>query len=137
MRLSNIKNMNPFISRSFYGVINYVAALVSMASPWLFGFAHFGGAALFLPILIGWVQLIMAIFSNNSHGFIKIFPMPTHNVLDAFSGFILLVSPFLYGFCGKVCLPHVLIGGTFLIAGVFTHGSPFTTDDVHHEVVNN
>jgi hypothetical protein len=129
--------MNSFIPRSFYGVINYVAALTSMASPWLFGFAHFGGASLFLPITIGWVQLIMAIFSNNSHGFIKIFPMPTHNVLDAFSGFILLVSPFLYGFYDNVWLPHVLIGGTFFIAGIFTHGSPFTTDDVHHEVVNN
>ena len=132
--------MNPFISRSFYGIINYVAALVSMASPWLFGFEDSHGATFFLPILIGWVQLIMAIFSNNGHGFIKIFPMPTHNVLDAFSGFILLASPFLYGFAFAehgIFWPHVLIGGTFLIAGVFTHGSPFTTDDVHHEVVNN
>ncbi|MFD0750864.1 hypothetical protein ACFQZS_11980 [Mucilaginibacter calamicampi] len=132
--------MSAFIPRGFYGVINYVTALVSMASPWLFGFEDYRGAAFFLPILIGWVQLIMAIFSNNSHGFIKIFPMPTHNVLDAFSGFILLVSPFLYGFAfveNGIFWPHVLIGGTFFIAGVFTHGSPFTTDDVHHEVVNN
>lgn len=132
--------MNPFISRSFYGVINYITALVSMASPWLFGFAHVSSAALFIPLFVGWVQLIMAIFSNNSHGFIKIFPMPTHNVLDVFSGFVVFVSPFLYGFAyGEhgVFWPQVLIGGTFLIAGIFTKGSPFTTDDVHHEVVNN
>ncbi len=130
--------MNPFISRSFYGVINYVTALISMASPWLFHFADLGSAPLFLPITIGWVQLIMAIFSNNSHGFIKIFPMPTHNVLDVFSGFILAVSPFLYGFAfveNGVFLPHVLIGATFLIAGLFTHGSPFVNEEAHQEVV--
>lgn len=126
--------MKPFISRNFYGVINYVAALISMTSPWLFGFAHFGGAALFIPILVGWVQLIMAIFSNNSHGFIKVLPMTTHFCLDAFSGFILMTLPFLYGFYFKVWLPHTLIGATFLIAGLFTHGSPFSDNSNRQEV---
>jgi hypothetical protein len=63
--------MKPFISTAVYGVLNYIVALTLIASPWLFGFANVSSAALFLPLYIGWLQLIMAIFSNNETGFIK------------------------------------------------------------------
>jgi hypothetical protein len=119
--------MKPFISTSFYGVINYVGAIVLMASPWLFGFDYLGGAALFMPLLIGWFQLIMAIFSNNSHGFIKVFPMQMHFCLDVLTGSFLLALPFTYGFASKAFWPHFLLGSLFFVAGIFTKGSPFTT----------
>jgi hypothetical protein len=119
--------MKPFISTKLYGVINYVGAILLISSPWLFGFAHFGGAALFMPLLIGWFQLIMAIFSNNSHGFLKVFPMQMHHCLDVLSGSFLLALPWTYAFSSKVFWPHFLLGSLFFIAGIFTKGSPFTT----------
>ena len=57
--------MKPFISTTFYGVLNYIIALTLIASPWLFGFYNVSSAALLLPIYIGWLQLIMAIFADN------------------------------------------------------------------------
>ena len=99
---------------------------------WSVGYYQFGGAALFLPLLIGWLQLIMAIFSNNDHGFIKVFPMQMHLFLDVVTGSFLMCSPFVYGFSEKVFWPQVLIGGLIFFAGVFTKGSPLTS--MHHSL---
>jgi hypothetical protein len=123
--------MKPFISKGFYGVINWAVAFLLLASPWCWGsfytgFYTVGGAALFLPLLIGWLQFIMAVFSNNKHGFIKQFPMQMHFFLDVLTGSFLMCSPFVYAFSDKVFWPQVLLGGTLLIAGIFTKGSPFT-----------
>lgn len=129
--------MKPFISTAFYGVLNYIIALTLIASPWLFDLRHVSSAAFFLPIYIGWLQLIMAIFTNNETGFIKQFPVRIHYALDVVMGFILMVSPFLYGFAFDsvradgvfkgVFLPELLLGGLLFIMGLFTKKSPFTT----------
>jgi hypothetical protein len=118
--------MKAFIPTAFYGVVNYILALTLIASPWLFNLVDVSSAALFLPIYIGWLQLIMAIFSRNEMGFIKQFPMHTHLTLDVFMGFILFVSPFLYTFSGKAWVPEVLEGGLLIFLGIFTKQSPFT-----------
>ena len=121
------QKMKPFISTTTYGVINYLAAISLIASPWLFGFAQYGGAALFMPLLIGWLQLIMAIFSRNPVGFIKVFPMQMHNCLDVLTGSFLLALPWTYDFSSKVYLPHFLFGLLLVVMGVFVQKSPFLT----------
>jgi hypothetical protein len=117
--------MKPFISTTLYGVINYASALLLMASPWLFDFAQFGGAALFIPLIVGWLQLIMAIFSDNPVGFIKVFPMQMHNCLDVLTGSFLMCLPWTYDFSSKVFWPHLIFGVVLLINGIFVHKSPF------------
>jgi len=129
--------MKPFISTSFYGVINYAVVILLLCTPWYIGYLHgsefyyVGGAALFLPLLFGWIQFIMAVFSNNPHGFIKVFPMEMHLFLDVITGSFLLASPFVFDFADKTCWPQILIGGLMCIAGIFTHKSPFTTKHQH------
>jgi len=122
--------MKPFISTAFYGVLNYIVALTLIASPWLFDLRHVSSAAFFLPIYIGWLQLIMAIFTNNETGFIKQFPVRIHYTLDVIMGFILMVSPWLYTFADKAegaWMPALILGGLLFIMGLFTQKSPFTT----------
>jgi|ERR1700744_4666187 len=119
--------MKPFISKTFYGVINYACAILLIASPWLFGFAQYGGASLFMPLLIGWLQLIMAIFSDNPLGFIKVFPMQMHNTLDVLTGSFLMCLPWTYDFSSKVFWPHLVFGALLLINGIFVSQSPFLT----------
>jgi len=129
--------MKPFISTAVYGVLNYIIALTLIASPWLFDLRSISSAAFFLPLYIGWLQLIMAIFTNNETGFIKQFPVRIHYTLDVLMGFILLMSPFIYGFAFDsvratgvfkgVFLPEVLLGGLLFIMGLFTKKSPFTS----------
>ena len=129
--------MKPFISTKVYGVLNYLVALTLIASPWLFDLRLISSAAFFLPIYIGWLQLIMAIFAKNETGFVKQFPIRIHYTLDVVMGFILLMSPFIYGFAFDsvraagifkgVFIPEVLLGGLLFIMGIFTEKSPFTT----------
>ena len=126
--------MKPFISTAFYGVVNYVLALTLIASPWLFDLVNVSSAALFIPIYIGWLQLIMAIFSDNETGFIKQFPMQIHLTLDVIMGFFLFVSPFLYTFSDKAFWPEVLLGGLLIFMGNFTKKSPWLTP-LHHSAL--
>ena len=125
--------MKPFISTTFYGFFNHILALTLIASPWLFGYANVSSAALFLPIYMGWLQLIMAIFADNKASFIRQLPMQTHLVIDVFMGFILVISPFLYNFSDKVFLPQLLLGFLLIGMGIFTVRSPFLNKP-HHSV---
>lgn len=124
--------MKPFISLSTYGVINWLAVVLLLGCPWALGFYKLGGAALFLPLLFGWLEFIMAVFSNNKHGFFKQMPMEMHLFLDVIIGSFLLMSPFIFHFSDRVVWPQVLIGGLVFIAGVFTRKSPFTDRYRHH-----
>ncbi|WP_428328287.1 SPW repeat domain-containing protein [Mucilaginibacter sp.] len=121
--------MKPFIPTAVYGVLNYILALTLIASPWLFNLVDISSAALFFPIYIGWIQLIMAIFVKNETGFIKQFPMRVHLVLDVAMGFILMVTPWVYTFSSKAFWPELLMGGALFFLGIFTKKSPFTTNE--------
>jgi hypothetical protein len=125
--------MKPFIPTAFYGVLNYILAFTLIASPWLFDYAkvfdygHVSSAALLIPIYMGWLQFIMAVFVDNETGFVKQFPMQMHLVIDVIMGFILAVSPWLWSFSSKVFLPQLLFGLLLFCLGLFTKKSPFTT----------
>lgn len=123
--------MKPFISTSTYGFLNYVVAITLMSSPWLFGFIHVGGASLFLPLIFGWLQLIMAIFSKHKFGFMNVFPVPMHCFIDVVGGSFLMASPWVYAYAPHVFLPQLLLGGLVFFLGIFTKTSPFTDEPKH------
>ncbi|MDB5131989.1 MAG: hypothetical protein JWR02_1738 [Mucilaginibacter sp.] len=125
--------MKPFIPTAVYGVLNYILSFTLIASPWLFGLVNVSSAALLIPIYIGWLQFIMAVFVDNETGFVKQFPMQIHLVIDVLMGFILMVSPWLYTFSSKVFWPELLLGGLLFCLGIFTKKSPFLTKP-HHSV---
>jgi hypothetical protein len=117
--------MKPFISTKLHSIFDYVGGIIVTASPWLFGFYNVGGAALFIPLVFGGLQLVMVIFTRHEGGFIKVFPLQLHLFIDMMVGFVLLVSPFLYKFYPFVFLPHVLLGLFLMGSGIFTKHSPF------------
>ena len=123
--------MKPFVSTSTYGLLNWVVAITLMSSPWLFGFSHVGGASFFLPVIFGWLQLIMAIFSKHKFGIMNVFPVPMHCFIDVVGSSFLLASPWVYGFADRVFWPQLLIGGLIFFLGVFTKTSPFTDEPKH------
>ncbi|GAB3915425.1 SPW repeat domain-containing protein [Mucilaginibacter boryungensis] len=125
--------MKGFISNTFFGYFNYLLAVTMMASPWLFHFVDARGAALFFPFMFGLHQLIMAIFSRAKGGMVGVFPVQMHCFLDTFSGFVLMCTPWMYGFAPKVWLPHVAFGAIIFILGVWTKNSPLINQP--HEMV--
>jgi hypothetical protein len=122
--------MKPFISRTAYGVLNYAIAALLLASPWLFKFSHATiAAALFMPLLMGWLQLIMSMFSESPTGLgsLKVFPIQMQSCVDVLMGSFLLALPWIYAFSGEVKWPHFLLGAALLIKGIFAVESPFLT----------
>ena len=131
--------MKPFISTKFYGVMNYLIGAALMLTPWYIhdnnGILIYKeptvGAALFFPMIIGWLQLVMGFFSASKHGVIRQFPMKMHFFLDVITGSFLFATPFVYGFSDNICWPQMLLGALLVIFGVFTQSSPFTTPPPH------
>ena len=131
--------MKPFISTKFYGILNYLIGAALMLTPWYIhdsnGTVIFRepavGAALFLPLIIGWLQLVMTFFSASPYGVIRQFPVQMHCFQNILTGSFLIASPFLYGFCDLIWWPHVLLGALLMMLGLFTTNSPFTTP-THH-----
>jgi len=117
--------MKSFIPTKFHAVLDYVGGILITASPWIFGFYQVGGAAFFIPVVFGLLQMVMVIFTNHEGGLIKVMPLQLHLFIDMMVGFILIISPFLYNFYPFVFLPHVLLGLLSLSAALFTHQSPF------------
>jgi hypothetical protein len=112
--------MKAIISLKMHGVLDYAGGLLITFSPWLFGFAEFGGAALFLPVCLGSMQLVMVVFSNHPLGLFKVFPMQLHLIIDMIVGVILIAAPLFFGFYQFVFFPHMLLGMISLFCGV-TH----------------
>lgn len=119
--------MKPFIATSFYAVIQYIGGILLVSSPWVFGYDNVGGASLFIPVIMGSLLLLIAVFSDNKLGFIKVFPMQMNMILTMLAGFLLIVGPGLYSFWPKVLLPHECFGALFFLLSIFTQNSPFTT----------
>lgn len=116
-----------------HGILDYAGGLLITTSPWLFGFAKLGGAPLLIPLCLGSMQLLMALFSNHPLGVIKVFPMPLHLVIDMLAGIILIAAPWVYGFYHFVFLPHVLLGMMSLLAGLLTRHSPLYGFEIFDE----
>lgn len=98
-----------FMSPRLNGAIDYLAALLLIASPWLFGFAD-GGTGEWLSVLLGTGMLIYSALTDYEPGLAPVLPMRVHLGLDGASGALLVSSPWLMGFGQEAIWPHVTIG---------------------------
>lgn len=112
-----------FISTKTHGILDYFWGILLILSPWLFNFAN-GGAAQIVPMVVGFMVLLMALVTNYELGAIKKVPMSTHLTMDIFAGVFLVISPWLFGFADVVYLPHLIFGIFAIGAGMFTKKVP-------------
>jgi hypothetical protein len=106
------------ISTKTHGVIDCIFGLLLIASPWIFGFAK-GGLETWWIIITGAAIIFNTLITNYEAGAFKVIPMTTHLWIDGFTGALLLLSPWIFGFRDLVVWPHVIFGiigmGTALI----------------------
>lgn len=108
-----------FIPTKIHGVIDYAAGLLFIASPWLFGFAN-GGAAQWVPIVVGLTALGTSLLTDYELGVYKVVAMPLHLMLDVAEGLVLVASPWVFGFAEYVYWPHVIFGIMAITASLTT-----------------
>ncbi len=107
-----------FLPTTIHGVLDYIVGILLILTPMIFGFTNVGGAAVFIPRLLGAVIIIYSIFTSYELGVFKVIPMSYHLVLDFIVGAFLALSPFIFGFSNlatSAWYPHVVVGILLII----------------------
>ncbi len=118
-----------FIPTRIHGLLDYLLAIVLIASPWIFGFQD-GGIKMWLPVVLGIVLAAYSFLTDYELGLARILPMPAHLTLDFLSGVLLAVSPWLFGFSDEVKWPHLILGLLEIGAALMTQHHPSYEGDI-------
>ncbi len=112
--------ISPFI----HGVVEYVAALLFIAAPFLFGFDS--DAATAVSIVIGLGVLVVAASTVGPTGLAKVIPVGIHVVLDVAVVAVLIAAPFLFGFAdeGAPTAFFIVLGIVHLLLTIATRFLP-------------
>jgi hypothetical protein len=80
----------------FHGVVEYLAAILFIAAPFLFGFD--ADAAQAVSIVVGVLVLGVAASTDGPTGLAKLVPVGIHAAFDLALSVFLIAAPFLFGF---------------------------------------
>ncbi len=108
-----------FIPTRIHGVLDYLVGALLIAAPWLLNFNR-GGAETWVPVVLGVGALLYTVFTDHELGLVRRLSMSTHLGLDAASGLLLAVSPWLFGFSEFVFWPHLILGLFEVLAALTT-----------------
>jgi hypothetical protein len=84
------------IPRFVHGAIEYVAGVLLIAAPFLFGFK--ASAAVAVSIVAGVLVLVVAASSDGPTSLVNSVPISAHLLLDVGLAAVLIAAPFLFGF---------------------------------------
>jgi hypothetical protein len=112
-----------FIPRTVHGFLDYLVGILLLLAPTLFGFSHID-AARNVAMFAGGGAILYSLLTAYEFGMAKVIPFTAHLALDVISGFLLLASPWLFGFSDEVVGPHVAVGIFEIMAGLCTRREP-------------
>jgi hypothetical protein len=120
-----------FITPTLHGVLDYLTCGLFLLAPTLFGFT---GTYATVCYLLGGGYLVISLLTNMPLGAVKAIPFWLHGRLELVSGFVLLVSPWLFGFRenGVARIFFMAMGAVFLVAFLCTQ---WRTQEQHSPVV--
>lgn len=110
-----------------HGIADYILGIVLLLLPNIFGFADLGGPAVWIPRILGILDLVQSVATNYELGLVKILPMKLHLMGDYVVSAFLAVSPWLFGFSHRsanVWLPFLVIGVAVFIVSLMTKTQP-------------
>ncbi len=112
-----------------HGIFDYVGGLALLAAPNIFGFSDVGGAAVWVPRVLGVIILLQAITTRYELGLVKMLPMKMHIMNDYVASLFLAASPWLFGFANgpsNQWMPHLVVGIIVFVATLMTQSEPRT-----------
>lgn len=118
-----------FLPTSVHGVLDYLVGIALIAAPWIFGFAYVGGAAVYVPVILGIALILYSLVTKYELGIpgIKFLPMPYHLVIDFVAAAFLAASPWIFGFASRplnVWLPHLVVGIVVILVVLVSQTHP-------------
>ena len=112
------------IPRFFHAVSDYLVGLLLLAAPNLLGFAEAGGAAVWIPRVVGLMILLQALMTDYELGLVKMLPIAMHLMADYAVGLFLLASPWLFGFSDRSRDATI----TVIVVGILVLGVTMMTE---------
>lgn len=108
------------IPRFVHGFIEYGAAVLFLAAPFLFGFDS--GAAIAVSLIAGIVVLFLAAATEGPTSLIDYVPLAAHVVLDYVLAILLIAMPFIAGFSDETAptVFFVAVGAVHLLVTIGT-----------------
>jgi hypothetical protein len=113
-----------YIPTRIHGVIDYLVGALLIALPWLLNIEWTEIQGMIF-VIMGVAALVYSLFTKYELGIVRVIGMPFHLLLDALSGFILALSPWLFSFEDEIYLPHVILGVFEIMAAVMTKAKPW------------
>jgi len=103
-----------------HGIIEYLAAALLIAAPFLFSFDDDTATA--VSIVVGVLLLIVTASTALPTGLIKSIPVQAHAVIDFLLAAVLIASPFLFGFSddGTATAFFIVLGVVHLLVTIAT-----------------
>ena len=103
-----------------HGIIEYLAAALLIAAPFLFSFDDDTATA--VSIVLGVLVLIVTASTALPTGLIKSIPVQAHAVIDFLLAAVLIASPFLFGFSddGTATAFFIILGVVHLLVTIGT-----------------
>jgi uncharacterized membrane protein YfcA len=107
-----------------HGIVEYAAAILFIAAPFLFDFTE--DAATALSLVVGVLILIIAASTHWRTGLIQSIPVQAHVMLDYVLAIFLIASPFLLGFTddGTAAAFFIVLGVIHLLLTIATRFIP-------------
>jgi hypothetical protein len=104
-------------------VVDYIVGIALIAAPFVLGFAT-GGPEMWVPIVLGAGALLYSAMTNYELGLFPTISMGTHLMLDAMSGIVLAISPWVFQFDDVVWAPHLIVGLAEIGIAAMTQTTP-------------
>jgi hypothetical protein len=103
-----------------HGVIEYLAAILFIAAPFLFAFDDDTATA--VSIVAGVLVLVTTAFTALPTGIVKSIPVHAHAVVDYLLAGLLIAAPFLFGFTddGTATAFFIVLGVVHLLLTIAT-----------------
>lgn len=112
-----------FLKTRIHGYIDYLAALLLIFTPWIFGF-RLGAIESWVPMAFGIAAIVYSLITDYELGAFPLISVRTHLLLDFSAGLLLAFSPWIFGFAGETWVPHFAFGLFSVIVSLITEKEP-------------
>ena len=102
-----------FISPRVHTIIGFIVGVALLFAPNIFGFTDVGGAAVWIPRILGVIVILSELTVQGSFSGIGKIPMGMHIIMDVLMGAFLAASPWLFSFADEEAnawVPHLVVG---------------------------
>jgi hypothetical protein len=109
-----------FLTPRIHGILDYVAAIVLIAAPFLLGFVNANLPALCISLVLGLGLLGYSLITDYAYSLFGAVSFRIHLVFDVVLGLGLVAVPFIFGFAGAVKTYYLAMGIGFLMVVALT-----------------